>query len=142
MMFLPVARLLTGPLPPLRLAARALAAVILPPLLFFIVMSPLLAKSTNIWRFAVVQITCGIEHGETAGRSRAAAPRAERAKGLNTLAESPSLCHNPRFTDFARRGRGSRIEICRRNGINRCVIDANTLATVLSGIREDAARGG
>jgi hypothetical protein len=28
-------RLLTGPLPPLRLAARALAAVILPPLLFF-----------------------------------------------------------------------------------------------------------
>ena len=35
MIFRPALRLLTGPLPPLRLAARALAAVILPPLLFF-----------------------------------------------------------------------------------------------------------
>src|SRR6185295_12931644 len=40
MIFRPAFRLLTGPLPPLRLAARALAAVILPPLLFFIVSSP------------------------------------------------------------------------------------------------------
>jgi hypothetical protein len=40
MMFFPAARLLTGPLPPLRLAARFFAAAILPPLLFFIVRSP------------------------------------------------------------------------------------------------------
>jgi hypothetical protein len=36
MMFLPAGRLLTGPFPPGLLAARVFAAVILPPLVFFI----------------------------------------------------------------------------------------------------------
>jgi hypothetical protein len=35
MMFLPTLRALTGPFPPRAFAARPLAAVILPPLLFF-----------------------------------------------------------------------------------------------------------
>jgi hypothetical protein len=48
MIFRPAFRLLTGPLPPLRLAARALAAVILPPLLFFIVSSPCAGSVTLV----------------------------------------------------------------------------------------------
>src|ERR1700686_933417 len=56
MMFFPVFRLLTGPLPPLRLAARFLAAVILPPLLFFIVRSPPFAESTRIGAGLAVQM--------------------------------------------------------------------------------------
>lgn len=47
MIFRPAFRLLTGPLPPLRLAARFLAAVILPPLLFFMSVS-FVAKSTRL----------------------------------------------------------------------------------------------
>jgi hypothetical protein len=40
MIFRPAFRFATGPFPPFRLAARFLAAVILPPLVFFILKSP------------------------------------------------------------------------------------------------------
>ena len=48
MIVFPLLRLATGPFPPLRFAARFLAAVILPPLLFFIVRSPPIAKEYGI----------------------------------------------------------------------------------------------
>lgn len=53
MMFLPALRLLTGPFPPLRLAARFLAAVILPPLLFFMLRSSKLRQYRIRARVAV-----------------------------------------------------------------------------------------
>ena len=65
MIFLPALRFFTGPVPPGALAARFLAAVIRPPLLFFIVVTPSFvlqkktagkSQSTSICRNAFVRV--------------------------------------------------------------------------------------